>query len=137
MQGNLLLAKQQLLYRLLKANAQTTVNAKKKPDWKCSSTPAVISGQTFKLHGFTRGHGKVSQCNVFLIERHVTTLGRLELHVTSNNLVWQEINSVQYSSFAIQLIGLVQVASIVHYKDKKTKSCLQVRHCVIKLNLRV
>lgn len=59
MQGNLLLAKQQLLYRLLKANAQTTVNAKKKPDWKCSSTPAVISGQTFKLHGFTRGHGKV------------------------------------------------------------------------------
>ena len=79
---------------------------------------------------------EVSQCNVFLIERHVTTLGRLELHVTINNLVWQEINSVQYSSFAIQLIGLVQVASIVHYKDKKTK-CLQVRHCVIKLNLRV
>ena len=80
---------------------------------------------------------EVSQCNVFLIERHVTTLGRLELHVTINNLVWQEINSAQYSSFAIQLIGLVQVASIVHYKDKKTKSCLQVRHCVIKLNLRV
>ena len=55
MQGNLLLATQRLLYRLLKANAQTIVNSKKKPDWKCSSTPAVISGQTFKLHGFTRG----------------------------------------------------------------------------------
>ena len=58
---------------------------------------------------------EVSQCNVFFMERHVTTFRHLELQVTINNLVWQQINSRQYSTFAIELFGLVQVASIASY----------------------
>ena len=39
------------------------------------------------LYAWKGLENEVSQCNVFFIERHVMTFGRLELQVTINNLV--------------------------------------------------
>ena len=57
------------------------------------------------LYAWKGSEKEVSQCNVFLMERHVTTFRRLQLQVTINNLVWQQINSRRYSTFAIELFG--------------------------------
>ena len=56
------------------------------------------------------------------MEKHVTTFGGLELEVTNNNLVWQQINSRRYSTVAIQLFGLVQVPSIASYSTLEGKN---------------
>ena len=74
------------------------------------------------LYAWKGSEKEVSQCNVFFMERHVTTFGRLELQVTINNLVWQQINSRRYSTFAIELFGLVQVASIALYSTLQGKN---------------
>lgn len=56
------------------------------------------------------------------MEKHVTTFGGLELEVTNNNLVWQQINSRRYSTVAIELFGLVQVPSIASYGTLEGKN---------------